>query len=50
VAQPFTAAIKALFSSAALAAEVKLRQGKYFFRKLLKAVPQRVDKDAGFSP
>jgi hypothetical protein len=34
VAQRFTAAIKGLFSAPALAAEVTLRRGKYFFRRL----------------
>jgi hypothetical protein len=34
VAQRFTAAIKGLFSAPALAAEVTLRRGNHFFRKL----------------
>ena len=34
-AQRFAAAITGLFSEPALAAEVRLRRGKYFFRRLI---------------
>jgi len=44
VAQRFSAAITGLFSESALAADVRLRRGKYFFRSLLGSVLPVRDK------
>jgi hypothetical protein len=47
VAQRFTAAVTGLFSESALAAAVRLRRGKYFFRNLFSRADKSFNAGSG---